>query len=37
VRLIACNESQPHEQTVEDRIEARLVEQKAIFEAKEPE
>ncbi len=35
LRLIAFNEPQRHDQTVEDRIEARLVEQKAVFEAKE--
>jgi conjugative relaxase-like TrwC/TraI family protein len=35
VRLIAFNEPHRHDQTVEDRIEARLVEHKAIFEAKE--
>jgi conjugative relaxase-like TrwC/TraI family protein len=35
VRLIAFNEPQQHDQIVEDRIEARLTEHKAIFEAKE--
>jgi conjugative relaxase-like TrwC/TraI family protein len=35
VRLIAFNEPQQHAQPVEDRIEARLTEHKATFEAKE--
>jgi hypothetical protein len=35
VRLIAFNEPHQHDQTVEDRIEARLTEHKAIFDAKE--
>ena len=35
VRLIAFNEPQQQKQPVEDRIEARLTEHKAIFEAKE--
>lgn len=35
VRLITFNEPHQHDQIVEDRIEARLTEHKAIFEAKE--
>lgn len=35
MRLIAFNEPRQHDQAVEDRIEARLTEHKAIFEAKE--